>query len=60
MNDFYNRTTIPTDIIYTSKLVYAIEDLLKNNYFKPGSKILSIHSGGIQGNNSLKKGTLFF
>jgi len=60
MNDFYNRTTIPTDIIYTSKMVYAIEDLLKNNYFKPGSKILSIHSGGIQGNNSLKKGTLFF
>lgn len=60
MNDFYSKTTIPTDIIYTSKMVYAIEDLLKINYFKHGSKILSIHSGGIQGNNSLKRGTLFF
>jgi len=34
--------------------------MMKVGYFKEGSKILSIHSGGLQGNNSLKKGTLNF
>lgn len=60
INDFFKRTTIPTDIVYTAKLCYAIIDLLKQNYFSEGSKILIIHSGGLQGNKSLPKGTLIF
>jgi len=60
MNQFYNNYKIPTDFIYTAKMVYAIEDLIQSGYFKSGSKILSIHSGGLQGNISIKKGTLNF
>ena len=30
------------------------------NYFKKGSKILVIHSGGLQGNRSLPFGTLLY
>lgn len=60
MNDFYKRTSIPTDFVYTAKLCYAIIDLLKQNYFAEESKILIIHSGGLQGNQSLPKGTLIF
>ncbi len=49
INYFKERTNIPTDPIYTGKLLYGILDLVKNNYFKPGTKILVIHSGGLQG-----------
>lgn len=60
MNVFYNLTSIPTDFVYTAKLAYAITDLVKQDYFPTGSKVLLIHSGGLQGNESLPKGTLIF
>ncbi len=60
MNDFYGHTAIPTDFVYTGKLCYAIAALAAKNHFPPGSKILLIHSGGLQGNRSLDKGTLIF
>lgn len=60
MNDLYRETGIPTDLVYTAKLFYAINDLACKNYFPPGSKILLIHSGGLQGNRSLLNGSLIF
>ncbi|WP_276501555.1 1-aminocyclopropane-1-carboxylate deaminase/D-cysteine desulfhydrase [Terrimonas pollutisoli] len=60
MNAFYRQTGVPTDFVYTGKLFYAVTDLVEKNYFPPGSKILVIHSGGLQGNDSLKEGTLLF
>lgn len=35
--------------IYTGKLFYAIFDLLEQGYFPAGSKIVGIHTGGLQG-----------
>lgn len=60
MNDFYRSTSIPSDFVYTGKLFYAIHDLASKKYFAPGSRLLVIHSGGLQGNASLSKGTLIF
>ncbi|HLF45783.1 MAG TPA: hypothetical protein VI548_05130, partial [Chitinophagaceae bacterium] len=60
MNDFYKKTYIPADFVYTGKLIFAIYDLLQKDYFPENSKILIIHSGGLQGNQSLPKGTLIF
>jgi len=60
MNDFFSRTNIPTDFVYTGKLAFALFDLIKKDHFPPGSKILMIHSGGLQGNASLQKGSLIF
>lgn len=60
MNSFYNESAIPTDFVYTGKLFYAVNELIKENYFEADSKILIIHSGGLQGNASLPKGTLIF
>lgn len=60
MNDFYQRTQIPSDIVYTSKLFYAAEDLIQKGYFEETANILLIHSGGLQGNRSLSKNTLCF
>ena len=60
MNAFWKNTGIPTDIVYTGKLVTAFEHLLKENYFKNDAKILLVHSGGLQGNRSVKPGVLLF
>jgi 1-aminocyclopropane-1-carboxylate deaminase/D-cysteine desulfhydrase-like pyridoxal-dependent ACC family enzyme len=60
MNEFYKETGIPTDIVYTGKLVYALNDMLTKNCFNKGSSILLIHSGGLQGNRSLKNNELIF
>jgi len=60
MNDFYARTGIPLDFVYTAKLMYAVLDLADKGYFKEGASILVIHSGGLQGNLSLRKGILAF
>ena len=60
MNQLWETEKIPSDIVYTGKLLMAVEILLKENYFKAGSKILVIHSGGLQGNRSLPAGTLLY
>jgi 1-aminocyclopropane-1-carboxylate deaminase/D-cysteine desulfhydrase-like pyridoxal-dependent ACC family enzyme len=60
MNEFYLRNQIPSDFVYTGKLFFAIHDLIHKDSFPPESKILIIHSGGLQGNASLPKGTLIF
>ena len=60
MNQWYTQTGIPSDFVYTGKLFFALDDLLCNSYFPQGSKILVVHSGGLQGNRSLPKGTLIF
>ena len=60
MNELYQHTQIPTDFVYTGKLFYAVRDLIQKNFFPSESRILLIHSGGLQGNLSLRKGTLMF
>jgi 1-aminocyclopropane-1-carboxylate deaminase len=60
MNSLYSRTKIKTDLVYTGKLFYATFDLVKKSFFQRDSKLLIIHSGGLQGNDSLPAGTLNF
>jgi 1-aminocyclopropane-1-carboxylate deaminase len=60
MNEFFRTTGIPTDFVYTGKLMYAVKQLIQKQFFPPGSRILTIHSGGLQGNKSLKKGELVY
>lgn len=49
INSFYKENKIPLDPIYTGKMVFGVIDLIKKNYFPENSKILLIHTGGIQG-----------
>lgn len=60
MNEFYRLSNIPSDIVYTGKLFFGINDLISRGYFPRHARILAIHSGGLQGNNSLEKGTLLY
>ena len=60
MNQLYNQFLLPTDFVYTAKMMYGVLDLIKNDFFKPGSNIACVHTGGLQGNLSLQKNLLTF
>lgn len=49
LNFFYKQTKIPLDPVYTGKMMFGIFDLIEKGYFPPNSKILAIHTGGLQG-----------
>ncbi len=49
MNDFNAQHQIPLDPIYTGKMVFGVLDLIQKKYFPKGSRILLIHTGGLQG-----------
>ncbi len=49
VNQFYKENQIPLDPIYTGKMVFGVINLINANYFPVDSKILLIHTGGIQG-----------
>jgi 1-aminocyclopropane-1-carboxylate deaminase len=60
MKQLWLQYNLPTDIVYTSKMMFAIFDLINKNYFPTNSKIVAVHSGGLQGNFSLPVNTLPF
>lgn len=60
INEVFEIYALPLDIIYTGKTFFAIRDLVNKNYFPPQSKILMVHTGGLQGNKSLAPGVLHF
>lgn len=60
MNNFYLQNKISLDFVYTGKMMFGVNDLLQKKYFPAGSHILCIHTGGLQGNQSLPEGTLIF
>jgi 1-aminocyclopropane-1-carboxylate deaminase len=49
INWFFEQTQIPLDPVYTGKMVFGVFDLINKNYFPENSKILLIHTGGLQG-----------
>jgi len=55
INSFYLEHLVSLDPIYTGKMMYGIMNLIENNYFPPNSKILTIHTGGLQGIAGMNK-----
>lgn len=49
INEFKEQTNIQLDPIYTGKMLFGILDMIEKNQFKKRSKILAIHTGGLQG-----------
>ncbi|HTN21668.1 MAG TPA: pyridoxal-phosphate dependent enzyme [Pelobium sp.] len=49
IKDFSRKTGILLDPVYTGKTLFAIADLAEKQYFKPHSKILMVHTGGLFG-----------
>jgi 1-aminocyclopropane-1-carboxylate deaminase len=49
INAFYKQTNIALDPVYTGKVLFGVMDLIKGDFFPTRSKILVIHTGGLQG-----------
>jgi len=60
MNDLYDEHDLPTDFVYTGKMMFGVMELINSNFFPVNSKICCVHTGGLQGNLSLPKNTLTF
>jgi 1-aminocyclopropane-1-carboxylate deaminase len=46
---FELHTKISLEAVYTGKMMYGLYDLVRKGYFKPGQRIIAIHTGGLQG-----------
>lgn len=49
INRFWDRYQIYLDPIYTGKLLFAVYQLAAQAFFEPGTSVVVIHSGGLQG-----------
>ena len=49
VSDFGDNTGIFLEPVYTGKAMMALQDLIKSAVIPTGSRILFIHSGGLQG-----------
>ncbi len=49
INNFKEKYTIALDPVYTGKMFFGIDKLIQKGYFSENSKILAIHTGGLQG-----------
>jgi len=47
--DFEYKTGIPLEPVYTGKMMYALYHLIAKHSFKPGQRIIAVHTGGLQG-----------
>ncbi|BAO55663.1 1-aminocyclopropane-1-carboxylate deaminase/D-cysteine desulfhydrase [Nonlabens marinus] len=59
MNVRFRESGIPLDPIYTGKMMYRLEQMIQQGIFNGKTRILAIHTGGLQGipgyNQMLKK-----
>jgi 1-aminocyclopropane-1-carboxylate deaminase len=49
MDTFSADTNIPLEHVYTGKAMYGLMELIKRGYFQAGSRIVFLHTGGMQG-----------
>jgi 1-aminocyclopropane-1-carboxylate deaminase len=59
INSFQSKYQIQLDPIYTGKMFYGIFELIDSGFFSKNTRILAVHTGGLQGiegmNRSLKQ-----
>ena len=49
MNKFEEMNNIKTEPLYTAKMFYGLNDLIQNKFFPDNSRIIAVHTGGLQG-----------
>lgn len=55
LTSFYDETGIALDPIYTGKMMYGLIKEIQSGHFLPGTRILAIHTGGLQGISGMEK-----
>lgn len=53
MQDFEREQSLVLDPVYTGKMCFAIEQLIERGSIKAGSRVVSLHTGGLQGRRAL-------
>lgn len=54
MRNFEIEQSIPLDPVYNAKLCFAIEHQIQQGVIPPGSMIVSLHTGGLQGRRGME------
>ena len=57
MHEFESITTVPVEKVYTGKLFYALATYIERGVIPEGSRVLAVHSGGLQGKRKLGQAT---
>ena len=52
IGQFQARHGVPLEPVYTGKMLYGIYDLMRQGCFKPGQRIVALHTGGLQGSRT--------
>lgn len=52
IQDFEQKYQIPLEHIYTGKMIMGVFDLIQKNHFPENTRILAIHTGGLQGKST--------
>ena len=55
MRDFHAHTGIRLDPLYTGKMIFGLLDLVEKGRFVPGTRILAVHTGGMQGLTGIER-----
>ncbi|NNF33712.1 MAG: 1-aminocyclopropane-1-carboxylate deaminase/D-cysteine desulfhydrase [Saprospiraceae bacterium] len=49
INEFRSVTGIALDPIYTGKMMSGLKKMTRKGFFKPNTKVVALHTGGLQG-----------
>jgi 1-aminocyclopropane-1-carboxylate deaminase/D-cysteine desulfhydrase-like pyridoxal-dependent ACC family enzyme len=49
ISDIYNQNGLLLDPVYTGKMLYGLAEYIHQGRIPPGSKVLMVHTGGLQG-----------
>lgn len=55
INTFKKEQDIQLDPVYTAKMIFGIFDMIQNDFFTKNTRILAIHTGGLQGIHGMNK-----
>ncbi|MCB9046223.1 MAG: 1-aminocyclopropane-1-carboxylate deaminase/D-cysteine desulfhydrase [Chitinophagales bacterium] len=59
MNNFYGQNGIPLDMVYTAKMMFGLKEQILRGDYPDEVRILCIHTGGLQGNQSIADKLIF-
>ena len=59
MNQIYQESSLKLDQVYTGKMFFALHELIKTGIIIKNSTVVALHTGGLQGNHSIKDSLIF-
>lgn len=48
VDEFALRHGVPLEPVYTGKMMYGVQDLIRQGYFARGTTVVAVHTGGLQ------------